>query len=58
MPSRKKDEKGNNAPYETDAQIAFLVKNGHCDFAISEDSDLLPYGCKEIKTMPFLKLLV
>lgn len=37
------------APYEADAQIAFLVANTHADFAISEDSDLLAYGCKKVK---------
>ncbi|XP_028396049.1 exonuclease 1-like isoform X3 [Dendronephthya gigantea] len=34
--------------YESDAQIAYLIKHGHADFAITEDSDLLTYGCKEI----------
>ncbi|KAL1521826.1 hypothetical protein AB1Y20_021477 [Prymnesium parvum] len=33
------------APYEADAQIVFLVINGYCNAAISEDSDLLAYGC-------------
>jgi exonuclease-1 len=33
------------APYEADPQLAFLVREGHCAAAISEDSDLLPYGC-------------
>ena len=33
------------APYEADAQLAFLVRKGHCAAAITEDSDLLPYGC-------------
>ena len=33
------------APYEADAQIAHLVKSGYADFAISEDSDLIAYGC-------------
>lgn len=36
------------SPYEADAQIAFLLKNGHADLAITEDSDLLAYGCKEV----------
>ncbi|CAB4036591.1 Exonuclease 1, partial [Paramuricea clavata] len=35
------------APNEADAQIAFLVRSGHADFAISEDSDLLAYGSKQ-----------
>ena len=33
------------APYEADPQLAFLVREGVCAAAISEDSDLLPYGC-------------
>jgi len=33
------------APYEADAQISYLVRNGFAHFAISEDSDLILYGC-------------
>lgn len=33
------------APYEADAQIAFLVLSGACEAAITEDSDLLAYRC-------------
>ena len=36
------------APYESDAQLTFLVKEGYADIAITEDSDLLVYGCKEV----------
>ena len=36
------------APYEADADLAFLLKRGHADFVISEDSDLLAYGCKKV----------
>lgn len=36
------------APYEADAQITYLCKMKICDFAISEDSDLIPYGCPNI----------
>lgn len=35
------------APYEADAQIAFLVNNGIADYAITEDSDMLVFGCKK-----------
>ncbi|CAB4016217.1 exonuclease 1-like, partial [Paramuricea clavata] len=42
------------SPYETDAQIAHMPLNGHADFGITEDSDLLVYGCK--KAMAKLKL--
>ena len=33
------------APFEADAQMAFLVQRGHCAAAITEDSDLLVYQC-------------
>ena len=33
------------APYEADAQISYLVRNGFAHYAISEDSDLILYGC-------------
>ena len=36
------------APYESDAQMAFLVKRGYADFVLTEDSDLLAYGCKQV----------
>lgn len=32
------------APYEADAQLAFLCKAGLCDAVITEDSDLLVFG--------------
>ncbi|KAH7622041.1 hypothetical protein Ndes2526B_g02866 [Nannochloris sp. 'desiccata'] len=33
------------APYEADAQMAYLALNGFVDAVITEDSDLLTYGC-------------
>jgi exonuclease-1 len=33
------------APYEADPQLAFMVASGLADFVITEDSDLLAYGC-------------
>ena len=36
------------APYEADAQMSYMVKAGIADFAISEDSDLIAYGCPKI----------
>ena len=36
------------APYEADAQMAYMVKENIADFAISEDSDLVAYGCPKI----------
>lgn len=43
------------APYEADAQMAYMVKEGIADFAITEDSDLIAYGCPKIllKLNPF-----
>ena len=38
------------APYEADAQMAYMVRKDYAQFAISEDSDLLPFGCPEILT--------
>ncbi|KXJ18272.1 Exonuclease 1 [Exaiptasia diaphana] len=37
------------SPYESDVQITYLMQNGHGDFVITEDSDLLAYGCEEDK---------
>ena len=36
------------APYEADAQLAKLSMEGIVDFVISEDSDLLTYGCTKV----------
>jgi 5'-3' exonuclease len=36
------------APYEADAQLAYLATNGLVDAIISEDSDLLAYGCPRV----------
>lgn len=36
------------APYEADAQMAYLIKNSYAHLAISEDSDLIAYGCTRI----------
>lgn len=33
------------APYEADAQLAYLCKTGYIAAAVSEDSDLLVFGC-------------
>ena len=43
------------APYEADAQMTYMVKEGIADFAITEDSDLIAYGCPRIvmKLNPF-----
>lgn len=36
------------APYEAGAQLAFLSKSNAVNLVITEDSDLIAYGCKEI----------
>jgi len=36
------------APYEADAQMAFLARNGHVDLVITEDSDLIAYACPKV----------
>ncbi|KAM3863149.1 exonuclease 1 [Diretmus argenteus] len=36
------------APYEADAQLAFLSKSGLVQGVITEDSDLLAFGCKKV----------
>lgn len=41
------------APYEADAQLAYLIKQDIVDVIITEDSDTVPYGCKEVKYFLF-----
>ena len=36
------------APYEADAQLTYLVKEGLADLVITEDSDLLVFGCERV----------
>lgn len=36
------------APYEADAQMAFFSIKKHVDAVITEDSDLIPFGCSRI----------
>lgn len=36
------------APYEADAQLAYLERAGVVDGVITEDSDLLVFGCKNV----------
>lgn len=33
------------SPYEADAQISYLCKSGLADFGVSEDSDIVVFGC-------------
>jgi exonuclease-1 len=36
------------APYEADAQMAYLLQEKLVDSVVTEDSDLLVFGCKEV----------
>lgn len=36
------------APYEADAQLAYLMKHGLVDGVITEDSDCIPFGCSKV----------
>ena len=36
------------APYEADAQLAYLSLSGIAQLIISEDSDLLCFGCERV----------
>ena len=36
------------SPHESDAQLSYLDKIGYIDYVITEDSDLIAYGCKKI----------
>jgi exonuclease-1 len=36
------------APYEADPQLAYLSRNNLVDLIISEDSDTVPFHCKEV----------
>lgn len=36
------------APYEADAQLAFLSQQGYIDAVLTEDSDALAYGCSHV----------
>lgn len=38
------------APYEADGQLAYLNINNIADYVITEDSDLILFGCKKVST--------
>lgn len=39
------------APYEADAQMAHMALNGQVQGVITEDSDLLAYGCPKVRLL-------
>lgn len=41
------------APYEADAQLAYMSRQKIIDVVISEDSDCIPYGCKTVRECRF-----
>ena len=46
-PTSTTKESSSDGSYEADAEISFILKHGHAEIVISEDSDLLAYGCKK-----------
>lgn len=38
------------APYEADAQLAYLDKSGMAQIIITEDSDLALFGCNKVSS--------
>lgn len=40
------------APYEADAQLAYLNKIGVAQVVITEDSDLILFGCEKVSFLP------
>lgn len=36
------------APYEADAQMTFLAISNQVDAVLTEDSDLIPFGCPRV----------
>lgn len=44
------------APFEADAQLAYLSQSNYIDCIITEDSDVIPYQCKQV-CMPTMFLM-
>ena len=45
------------APYEADAQLAYLNISGIADVVITEDSDLTLFGCKKVSIFSYMILV-
>lgn len=45
------------APYEADAQMTFLAVTKHVDAVITEDSDLIPFGCPRVSYLSIVHIL-
>lgn len=48
------------APYEADAQMTFLAVSQQVDAIITEDSDMIPFGCPRVSYLSVddLKLII
>lgn len=46
------------APYEADAQLAYLNISGIADVVITEDSDLTLFGCKKVSILHLLIIYI
>lgn len=46
------------APYEADAQLAYLNKCGIAQLIITEDSDLLLFGCDKVHVLPVKFIII
>jgi len=46
------------APYEADAQLAYLFEKKLVEAVITEDSDLLPFGCATVCSIPSSEIRV
>ena len=42
------------APYEADAQMAFLARNEYVHVVITEDSDMIAYRCPIVSLCPLI----
>jgi exonuclease 1 len=46
------------APYEADAQLAYLNKIGVAQVIITEDSDLVLFGCDRVRIFYYINVTV
>jgi exonuclease-1 len=44
------------APYEADAQLAYLSQNNLVDVVVTQDSDLIVFGVEKVRTFRVVKL--
>ena len=44
------------APYEADAQMTFLAVSKQVEAVITEDSDLIPFGCPRVSSTKLICL--